>query len=229
MHNTGDHFAMRRLTAILLLNLAAGSYAAPAMAHQIDEYVANTHVEILRDRIRVFLSLTPGSALAARVIARIDTDHDGRLSEAEKLQYATSILNSFALAVDDARLTPQLIGVTYPAVEEMLAGQGIIQLKIEAPLRSQSPGRHSLFLANNAKDLTVFVAAALVPPVPEITISRQDRDSNQRRIEIEYAVARSRAGIWVLTGLLIVPLLLWAGIMLRRYRLRSALSGQMSA
>jgi hypothetical protein len=65
---------------MLFAAVAAGCVAQHASAHQLDEQVQVTRLEILHDRINVAMALSPGAIVAPRVLVLIDTDLDGRLS-----------------------------------------------------------------------------------------------------------------------------------------------------
>ena len=57
--------------------------AASASAHRLDEYLQATTIALERDRLVLQLRLTPGVAVAARVLASLDTNGDGTVSEGE--------------------------------------------------------------------------------------------------------------------------------------------------
>ena len=67
-------------------------------------------------------------------MAGIDTDGNGIVSPQEQQAYAARILQDLSLAIDGVRLTPQLLAVRFPAVDEMKEGQGAIQLDFAADL-----------------------------------------------------------------------------------------------
>jgi hypothetical protein len=65
--------------------LLSGTYAS---AHRLDEYLQATIFSIEKDHVQAFLRLTPGVAVVASVLADIDTNADGILSEGEQRTYA---------------------------------------------------------------------------------------------------------------------------------------------
>src|SRR5918911_254751 len=99
--------------AILLLA------AAPASAHRLDEYLQATTMSVEKDRVQAQLRLTPGVAVFRRVLATIDTDADGVISEAEQQAYAQRVLGDLSLAIDGNHLRLQLVSATFPGIEEM--------------------------------------------------------------------------------------------------------------
>ena len=77
--------ADRLQRGLVLLITSLGVQCAPcALAHRTDEYLHATFVGIRTSGVELQVSLTPGASVAVAVMAEIDTDHDGRLSEAEQ-------------------------------------------------------------------------------------------------------------------------------------------------
>jgi len=83
------------LTAAILL-LAT----TPAFAHRLDEYLQATLISVEKDRIQVEIRLTPGIAVLPIVLAKIDADGDGIISQAEQRAYAQRILQDLPLSID---------------------------------------------------------------------------------------------------------------------------------
>ena len=65
-------------TAILL------SIGAPAPAHRLDEYLQATLISVEQNRVHAQIRLTPGVAVFPFVLAIIDTNADGVISESEQ-------------------------------------------------------------------------------------------------------------------------------------------------
>ncbi len=205
--------------SVLVIGLSLAFQVASLSAHQIDEYVGVTLVEVQRNRIRAFLSLTPGSEIAAGVIAAIDTNRDGVFSDQEVDVYARAMSDGVTMALDAARLPTRLIATTVPAPEDLYSGQAIIRLTLESTLPPQQPGRHSLEVSNTNQALTVLLANALVPPDPRVRILRQSRDWYQRRLEITYDVTPRSLTPWIALSAIVV--LLGGALTIRRYRRRA--------
>ena len=193
------------------------SAVAPSVrAHQLDEYLGITHVGIQAEKIQLFLSLTPGANIAERILAGIDRDGNADLSDAERRDYAERLMGQMTLAVDDVLPSLQLAHVAFPARGDLLSGQGVIQFIIEANIPRQAAGHHSLFVANNSNDVTVFVASALRPEGRDITIGRQERDHYQRHVRIEYEVASTGTFAGRLLAGAVLALIAVAGLLARR-------------
>ena len=66
--------------------------ASDALGHRLDEYLQATRVLVATNRIDVSIDLTPGVAVAGQVLAVLDTDRDGQLSDDERAAYAKHVL-----------------------------------------------------------------------------------------------------------------------------------------
>jgi hypothetical protein len=189
----------------LTLGLAA---AVEVSAHRRDEYLQAARIAIDADRVQVELDLTPGIALADAVIDDIDRSRDGVLSAAEQQTYTALALGALALEIDGAPLRLQPGAATYPDVDAVRRGEGTIRLQSAAVLPRQAAGLHQLTFRNrHHRERSVYLANALVPASPDITISAQRRDADQTELVIDYAVRgplHNSASPWLLAGLAIV-------------------------
>ena len=68
-----------KLFLIALLSLIGTS----ASAHRLDEYLEGTILSVAKNRLDVEMTLTPGVAIFPILIAAIDRDADGTISQAE--------------------------------------------------------------------------------------------------------------------------------------------------
>ena len=57
----------------------------PASAHRLDEYLQGTIISVEKDRLEAEVTLTPGVIVFPLLIADIDTDSSGTISEAEMI------------------------------------------------------------------------------------------------------------------------------------------------
>ena len=69
-------------------------------AHRRDEYLQAARLAIDPDRVQLELDLTPGIALAEAIIADIDRNRDGSLSQDEQRAYGSLVLSALTLEVD---------------------------------------------------------------------------------------------------------------------------------
>jgi nickel/cobalt transporter (NicO) family protein len=169
--------------------LAATLPAREASAHPIDEYVQNTYIDLAPDSTTLQIDLTPGVLVAPEVVALIDTDGDGEISEAEGETYANdAVLGDVALEVDGEPRPLTLVDSSFPTPLDMGAGMGTIRLQVapEAPTGS-SPGDHSLSYRNDHEpiDNSKYLVNAFRAS-DEVEISQQDRDELQNGIRVDY-------------------------------------------
>ncbi|PYR95835.1 MAG: hypothetical protein DMG12_27820, partial [Acidobacteria bacterium] len=95
-------------------------------AHRLDEYLQATRLSLALNRIVVEIDLTPGVDVAPMIFALINTDHDGRISEAEGRAYASQFLKEIVLEVDGQGQRLALVSSQFPSFLEMSAGLGTI-------------------------------------------------------------------------------------------------------
>ena len=164
------------------------TFPAAIVAHRLDEYLQATRLSVAMDRIVLKTDLTPGVDVAPMIFALINTNHDGRISEAEGKAYAKQVLKEIVLEVDGRRQHLDLVSSQFPSFQEMSAGMGAIRIEARAAWAA-APGRHSLFYQNNHRpDLGAYLVNALVPASREIEITEQRRDSRQREIRMGFNV-----------------------------------------
>ena len=77
---------MKRLLAFCAVMFL--SVATPALAHRLDEYLQATTFIVDGDHVEAKMRLTPGVQVSDRVLAAIDANGDGVISEAEQQAYA---------------------------------------------------------------------------------------------------------------------------------------------
>ena len=124
--------------------------AKEAAAHPIDEYVQNTYIDPAPDRTTLELNLTPGVLVAPEMIALIDTDGDGEISETEGDAYANEVLRDISLEVDGEIQPLTLVDGSFPTPLDMSAGMGTIRLHVAAEAPEEgTPGDHSLSFRND--------------------------------------------------------------------------------
>lgn len=173
---------MKLGAAIAILAVAA----TPAPAHRLDEYLQGTIVSIERNRFQAQLTLTPGVAVFPFVMAGIDTDGNGIVSPQEQQAYAARILQDLSLAIDGVRLTPQLLAVRFPAVDEMKEGQGAIQLDFAADLPRGGRHRKLTFENRHLARIAAYQINCLVPRDRDLRITAQTRNYTQSVYQLDY-------------------------------------------
>jgi hypothetical protein len=122
---------MRRLLALCAVMLL--SVATPTFAHRLDEYLQATTFIVDGDHVEVQMRLTPGVQVSDRVLAAIDANGDGGISEAEQQAYAKHVSRDLSLEIDGYPLQVRLVSSMFPKLEEMKDGIGDILRGRPAP------------------------------------------------------------------------------------------------
>jgi hypothetical protein len=201
---------MKTAFAAAMLVLAA----TPAVAHRLDEYLQATLISVEKHRIQAEIRLTPGIAVLPIVLANIDADGDGVISEAEQRAYAQRVLEDFSLSVDGDRLRAELVSTKFPKIEEMEEGLGEIQLEITADLPSGYGHRRLVVENHHLSRIAAYLVNCLVPRDPDIRIGVQNRNYEQSFYALDYEQAGARPALlsfWS-TGLSVFALLLSARV-----------------
>ncbi len=183
----------RSALAALAIALAG---SARVSAHRLDEYLQAARVAIDPARVEVELDLTAGVSVAERVLAEIDRDRDGRISREEAQTYAAQVLRSLALDLDGVPLAARVAETSFPAVSAIRTGEGTIRIEIVAVMSQTATGTHHLHFRNaHQGDISVYLANALVPADDRVRIGDQQRDADQRTLDVSYALANSSDGL----------------------------------
>jgi hypothetical protein len=216
---------MRARLAAAILALAS----TPALAHRLDEYLQGTIISVEKSRMQAQMTLTPGVAVYPVVLAQIDTDADGVISEAEQHAYAERVLRDLSLTIDGHRLTPRLVSIEFPAIAEMKEGRGQIQLNFSADLPRNGRNRRFTLENHHQSRIAAYQVNCLVPRDPNIRIAAQIRNYSQSLYEMDYVQSDvgsdPQSSAWRPGDrgwLVSVPLLLLARFALRWRRARSA-------
>src|SRR5258705_37246 len=114
-----------RLGAIAVLLMSPGV----ALAHRLDDYLQATRLSLALDRVFLKIDLTPGVEVAPVIFAMINTNRDGRISEAEGRAYANHVLNEIVIEMDGRKQHLDLVRSEFPTFQEMSAGVGTIRIE----------------------------------------------------------------------------------------------------
>jgi hypothetical protein len=187
----------------------------PAVAHRLDEYLQATRLAIDIGRVGVEMDLTPGVSVASNVFKWIDTNGDGRISQAEGEAYARAVLRSAVLKADGAAMRMKFEEASFPTLEEMSQGVGAIRLRATAAIPAASPGRHQIsFLNMHRPEGSVYLVNVLVPQDKRLQVGEQRRDVAQHWITLDYTVAGDVPRDGKLTLFLVLAM---AGCLFLRY------------
>jgi hypothetical protein len=181
------------ITILRYLPLLLAFLALPpaASAHQLDEYLQATLVAIEPGGIRLEINLTPGVAVADRLLALIDRDHDGIISTNEALAYAEMLKRDLIVRLDERVIELKLAAFNFPEPSEFRSGWGIIQLEFSVESGPLAAGSHRLTFENrHLPAMSVYLLNAAQPRSGSVQIGKQTRNKNQSLGEIEFTFDR---------------------------------------
>lgn len=176
--------------AALLLSLVI-----PASAHRLDEYLQATLISVAKNHIQVSMRLIPGVAVSSAVIASIDSNADGVISASEQQAYAQRVLNDLSLTADGNRLTPKLVSIAFPEIEQMKQGLGEIQIEFVAALPPGGSDRKFTLENHHQNQISVYLVNCLVPHDHDIQIVAQNRNPQQSFYELNYTQSAAAASV----------------------------------
>jgi hypothetical protein len=202
--------------------LVAMVVAPRGEAHQLDEYLQATRLDISRDRIGIELDLTPGFVIAPQIIALIDSDGDGAISTAEMDGYARQVLREVSLTIDGRPSPLTLTQARFPAWSEVSEGMGTIRIEA-VTAAGVTGGSHQVGFENGHQPAaSVYLANALKPSTHDVVIGSQRRDPQQRRLDLAVEVSGTTERLaWCTAASL---LLVWYALRRRWSRTPAALS-----
>jgi len=179
--------AMIAVRRYLLLLLAFVALPSCLCAHQLDEYLQATLVAIEPGEIRLEINLTPGVAVAERILALIDRDHDGVISTNEARTYADLLKGDLLVRLDQGNVELNLAAFNFPEPSELRSGWGIIQMELTVKTSGLTGGAHRLTLENrHLPAISVYLVNATRPASGLIQIVGQKRNKNQSTAEIAF-------------------------------------------
>lgn len=194
----------RRRTPIVAcaLVLVLGSVLS---AHRRDELLQAARIAVAPEQVDVELDVTPGIDVADGVIHGIDRDSDGALSADETQAYVHRVSSALTLALDGRPIRLESIASTFPELDAIRRGEGTIRVRAHARLPRLSEGAHRLWFRNDRdREVSVYLANALVPESSRIAITGQRRDGAQSELTIDFemrSAARASLPMWLLTAI----------------------------
>src|SRR5271165_3502823 len=176
----------RKLIAVAASLLLFGRFAS---AHRIDEYLQATILTVEKDHVQASMRLIPGIAVSSSVMASIDSNGDGVLSEREQRAYAERVLGDLSLTVDGESLSPKLVSVEFPQGEQMREGLGEIHVMFTADLPRGGPTRRLILENHHQNKDSAYLVNAVMPRDRDIRIVAQKRNVQQSFYELDYEQA----------------------------------------
>jgi hypothetical protein len=205
--------ALIKRVLVLPIFLAVLACPTGVQAHQLDEYLQATLVAIEPGQIWLDLNLTPGVAMADKVLGQIDRNHDGVISTDEAAAYAAIVQDDLSVRLDGHSMELKLAAVNFPAPAELRTGWGIIQLEFSVRPGQISAGSHHLIFENRYQPVgSVYLFNAAHPASLSVQITGQQRNEIQSTGEITFSFhppsnPLKRAGVVVLLAAPLVVLL----------------------
>ncbi len=172
----------------LLFLLACTALSSAVFAHQLDEYLEATLVAIEPDDVHLQINLSPGVAVADKVLALIDTDKNGVISGNEASAYAALVQRDLIVRIDQVNVELKLNAVNFPEVNELKTGWGIIQMDFSVVHGALASGTHKFTLENrHLPTMSVYLFNAEQPRSDLIQITKQTRNQTQSIGAIEFS------------------------------------------
>lgn len=172
-----------------LLWLALALSPATLPAHQLDEYLQATLVDIEPGQIRFSINLTPGVAVANRVLALVDADRDGLISTNELAAYAHLFKQDLVVRLDERPCELKASSCNNSGIPELRTGFGLIQIELLLTPGSLPRGAHRLTMENrHLPTNSAYLFNAAKPVSSSIQITAQHRNENQSTGAIEFTL-----------------------------------------
>jgi hypothetical protein len=178
------------LSAAVAILLCVGP---PAFAHRLDEYLQATTLSVGKDRVEAEIRLAPGVSVFPAVLAALDVDGDGAVTEAEVRTYGEALLRDLSLSVDGEPVRLRLVAFDAAPIEEMKEGRGGIRLEAEGDVARSAGDRTLVFENHHLGRIAAYLVNCVVPSDPTIRVTAQDRSYDQSFYRLRYAVAEDRA------------------------------------
>lgn len=209
----------RRAAWVLALTSALAG-VVDLSAHRRDEFLQAARIGIDAGAVDVELNLTPGIDLADAIVADIDRNRDGSISQDEQRAYGSLVLSAITLELDGTPIHSRLTGFTFPDVDAVKRGEGTIRMQLAGALPRLSPGPHQLLFRNrHSPNRSVYLANALVPATADVTVTAQRRDLEQTELTVDYLLRTAPAPLapaWLIGGLAVT--VLFSGLLIRPLR-----------
>ena len=180
----------RLVAACAALLFAAGT----GQAHRLDEYLQATIISVEKDRVEAQLRLIPGVAVFPLVLASIDTDRDGVISDAEERIYAERVRRDLSLKINGERLPLRLISSTFGKTAALKEGLGEIELQFVADVPRSGASRTLIFENHHETWIATYLVNCLAPRDPDLRVMAQDRNYQQSVYQVQYVQAGTHSG-----------------------------------
>jgi hypothetical protein len=182
---------MMRCVTIAALAL---TWAASVEAHQLDEYLQASRLDVSRDRIVVELTLTPGTLIAPRLLTSIGGDRLHTISSEDLTRYAQQVLDDLRLSIDGRTCHLTATRVVASLWDELADGTGSIRLEAVTDAALITGGSHRIAYENSHAPVPSVYLVNALKPGRDVRIAAQRRDRLQHQIELDVEVDTLRGG-----------------------------------
>jgi hypothetical protein len=162
------------------------AFGKTAFAHRIDEYLQATIFSLGENRVQASMRLIPGVLVAPSVIANIDRDGDGTLSDDEEKSYSQRVIDDLTITLDAKSVRPQLLSWSFPGAAQLRDGLGEIHIEYVLDLPPGSQYRSVIVENHHQNSNSVYLMNVLMPKDPGIHILEQKRNKRQSVYELDY-------------------------------------------
>jgi hypothetical protein len=163
--------------------------ASQGFGHRLDEYLQATRIAVATNRIDMTFELTAGVAVAGHVLELIDLDRDGHVSGDEGNAYARRFMKDVNINLDGKLVVAEMTSVSFPAVQEIRSGTGVIRIRATSAIGAISVGSHALGVTNaHLPAISVYLVNALQSRDAAVDIGKQTRDELQKDYRLEFRV-----------------------------------------
>jgi hypothetical protein len=165
--------------------------AVTVRAHRLDEFLEAARVSLEPSQVDVEMNLTPGVSMADTFIHAVDGNTDGVFSPIEQWNYATGLVRSLDVRLDDVPVQPlRVTAVDVPDAAAVRSGDAAATVRATVPIRALAPGVHRLVFRNDdGGSDSVFMANTVLPDSRVIAVTAQEHSVDQRELTIEFAVS----------------------------------------
>ena len=126
-------------------------------------------------------------AVAEQVIAEIDRDREGAISQNEASSYAELLKRDLTPRMDGRKVELKLTASEFVPPAELRTGSEIIQLEFSAAFGPLAAAPRRLALENrHLPEMSVYLINAAQPGFAAVQITRQKRDDNQSAGESDF-------------------------------------------